>query len=100
MVHCKMTLLVKGTISFYLFNLFKKLGCFLSSIASDDRDGHGWTWISQKQKLGGRGGGGGGGGGGRAPPPPHVLAPKTTFTDVFYNTCDIGDFRAHIFCPH
>lgn len=41
MVHCKMTLLVKGAISFYLFNLFEKLGCFLSSIASDDRDGHG-----------------------------------------------------------
>ena len=41
MVHCKMALLVKGTIAFYLFNLFKKLGCFLSSIASDDRDGHG-----------------------------------------------------------
>ena len=59
MVHCKMALLVKGTISFYLFNLFKKLGSFLSSIASDARDGHGWTWISQKQKLGGR-----------APPPP------------------------------
>ena len=59
MVHCKMALLVKGTISFYLFNLFKKLGSFLSSIASDDRDGHGWTWISQKQNLGGR-----------APPPP------------------------------
>ena len=89
MVHCKMALLVKGTISFYLFNLFKKLGCFLSSIASDDRDGHGWTWISQKQKLGGR----------APPPPPHVLVPKNTFTDVFYNTCDIGDFRAHIFCP-
>ena len=84
-----MALLVKGTISFYLFNLFKKLGSFLSSIASDDRDGHGWTWISQKQKLGGR-----------APPLPDVLAPKNTFTDVFYNTCDIGDFRGHIFCPH
>ena len=25
--------------------------------------------------------------------------PKNTFTDGFYNTCDIGDFRAHIFCP-
>ena len=25
--------------------------------------------------------------------------PKNTFTDVFYNTCDIGDFRTHIFCP-
>ena len=36
-----MALLVKGAISFYLFNLFEKLGCFLSSIASDDRDGHG-----------------------------------------------------------
>ena len=65
MVHCKMALLVKGTISFYLFNLFKKLGCFLSSIASDDRDGHGWTWISQKQKLGGR-----------APPPPRFGTEK------------------------
>ena len=29
--------------------------------------------------------------------PPHVLVPKNTFTDVFDNTCDISDFRAHIF---
>ena len=27
------------------------------------------------------------------------MKPKNTFTDVFDNTCDIGDFRAHIFCP-
>ena len=25
------------------------------------------------------------------------VEPKSTFTDVFDNTCDIGDFRAHIF---
>lgn len=24
--------------------------------------------------------------------------PKNTFQDVFDNTCDIDDFRAHIFC--
>ena len=30
---------------------------------------------------------------------PHVLKPKNTFTEVFNNTCDISDFRAHIFCP-
>ena len=24
--------------------------------------------------------------------------PKTSFTDVFDNTCDINDFRTHIFC--
>ena len=29
----------------------------------------------------------------------HVLVPKNTFTDVFDNTCDISDFRAHNFCP-
>ena len=26
-------------------------------------------------------------------------AEKNTITDVFDNTCDISDFRAHIFCP-
>ena len=30
---------------------------------------------------------------------PHVLLPKNTFTEVLHNTCDISDFRAHIFCP-
>ena len=25
--------------------------------------------------------------------------PKNTFMDVFDITCDISDFRAHIFCP-
>ena len=30
---------------------------------------------------------------------PHVLVPKNTFSDVFDNTCDSSDFRAHIFCP-
>ena len=30
--------------------------------------------------------------------PSHVLVPKNTFTDVFDNTGDISDFRAHIFC--
>ena len=38
-------------------------------------------------------------GGGGQLPPPHVLVPKNTFTDVFDNTCDISDFRAHIFRP-
>ena len=38
-------------------------------------------------------GGGVRGGGGD----PHVLVPKNTFTDVFDNTCDSSDFRAHIF---
>ena len=28
----------------------------------------------------------------------HVLVPKNTFTEVFDNTGDMGDFRAHIFC--
>ena len=78
-----MALLVKGAISFYLFDLFKKLGCFLSSVASDDRDGHG---LAKNKNWGAE--------------PPHVLVPKNTFIDVFYNTCDIGDFKAHIFCPH
>ena len=37
----------------------------------------------------------------RAPPPPaHVLVLKNPFKDLFDNTCDISDFRAHIFCPH
>lgn len=49
MVHWKMALLAKGAISFYLFNLFEKLGFFLSSIASDDRDGHGLA----KNEIGG-----------------------------------------------
>ena len=30
---------------------------------------------------------------------PHVLVPQNNFKDVFNNTCDIGDFRAHLFCP-
>ena len=30
--------------------------------------------------------------------PPYILVPKNTFTVVFDNTCDIGDFTAHIFC--
>ena len=51
-----------------------------------DMDGHG---LAKNKNLGAE----------RPPPPPHVLVPKNTFTDVFYNTCDIGDFRAHIFCP-
>ena len=33
------------------------------------------------------------------PPRPHVLVPKNPLKDVFDNTFDIGDFRAHIFCP-
>ena len=57
--------------------------------------------------------GGAGGRGVRSPPPPapptkiwrgHTKPPdalvlKNIFTDVFDNTCDIGDFRMHIFCP-
>ena len=35
---------------------------------------------------------------GRQSPPPR-LVPKNTFTDAFENTCDMSDFRAHIFCP-
>ena len=35
------------------------------------------------------------------PPPPFKqkigVEPENTFTDVFDNTCDIGDFKAHIF---
>ena len=31
-------------------------------------------------------------------PPPYILVPKNTFTFVFDNTCDIGNFTAHIFC--
>ena len=31
--------------------------------------------------------------GAKSPPPPHP------HTDVFDNTCDINDFREHIFCP-
>ena len=27
---------------------------------------------------------------------PHVLVPTNTSTDVFDNTCDMGDFREHI----
>ena len=61
-----MALLVKGAISFYLFDLFKKLGCFLSSVASDDRDGHG---LAKNKNWGAK--------------PPHVLVPKNTFIDVF-----------------
>ena len=34
----------------------------------------------------------GGGGGGF----PYVLVPTNTSTDVFDNTCDIGEFREHI----
>ena len=30
---------------------------------------------------------------------PRFGAKKSTFTDVFDNTYDIVDFRAHIFCP-
>ena len=30
---------------------------------------------------------------------PHVLVPKNTCKGIIDNTCDIGDFRAHIFCP-
>ena len=30
---------------------------------------------------------------------PYLLVPKSTFTDIFDNTFDISDFRAHIFCP-
>ena len=33
------------------------------------------------------------------PPVPNVLVPKNPLKDVFDNTFDIGDFRAHIFCP-
>ena len=29
----------------------------------------------------------------------HVSVQKNTFTEVFDNTGDMGDFRAHIFCP-
>ena len=36
---------------------------------------------------------------GRRAPPALVLAPKNPFKDVFDNTCDISDFRAHIYCP-
>ena len=36
---------------------------------------------------------------GRRAPPAHVLVPKNPFKDLFDNTCDISDFRAHIFCP-
>ena len=58
--------------------------------------------------LGGGGGEGWGGSGGRSPSnknlgwgaePPHVLVPTNTFADVLDNTCDISDFRAHIFFP-
>ena len=60
------------------------------------------------------GGGAGGAGGSVAPsPPPHkqitnigrknppstVLVPKDTCTDVFDITCDMADFKGHIFCP-
>ena len=38
----------------------------------------------------------GGGAGGQSP---HVLMPKNTCKGIIDNTCDIGDFRAHIFCP-
>ena len=38
----------------------------------------------------------GGGAGGQSP---HVLVPKNTCKGIIDNTCDIGDFRAHIFCP-
>ena len=31
--------------------------------------------------------------------PHNVLVPKNTFKDVFDNTGDLDDFRAHIFCP-
>ena len=31
-------------------------------------------------------------------PPPYILVPKNTLTVVFDNTCDSGDFTAHIFC--
>ena len=34
-----------------------------------------------------------------SPPPALVLVPKNPFKDVFDNTCDISDFRAHIYCP-
>ena len=27
---------------------------------------------------------------------PYVLVPTNTFTDVFDNTCDIGEFREHM----
>ena len=30
---------------------------------------------------------------------PHVLVPKNTCKGIIDNKCDIGDFRAHIFCP-
>ena len=30
---------------------------------------------------------------------PLVLVARNTFTDIFDNTCDIGDFKANIFCP-
>ena len=30
---------------------------------------------------------------------PHVLVPKNTCKGILDNKCDIGDFRAHIFCP-
>ena len=33
------------------------------------------------------------------PPPPQRFGAENTFTDLFDNTCDIGDFRVHIFCP-
>ena len=29
----------------------------------------------------------------------HILVPKNTFMDVFDISCDMGDIRAHIFCP-
>ena len=38
----------------------------------------------------------GGGAGGQSP---HVLVPKNTCKGIIDNTCDIRDFRAHIFCP-
>ena len=52
-----------------------------------------------------RGGAGGVGRGSVAPPNTnmegqslHVLVPKNSFTEVFDNTGDMGDFREHIFC--
>ena len=36
--------------------------------------------------------------GGQSPPPPY-FGSENTFTDLFDNSCDIGDFRVHIFYP-
>ena len=81
MVHWKMALLVKGAISFYLFNLFEKLGCFLSSIASDDRDGHG---LAKNENWG-------------AELPPTFWCRKTLL--LMFSTIPVTSATSDIFCP-